>query len=100
MGKLDALTKKYLSQDQVFADAFNYLIFDGKPVINPKELKEQDPTEIAVIRKLGRVFTDRKIAGYIEELYDPAQRIRHSGSARDRRPGQYSLCNAGEGLSV
>ncbi len=64
MGKLDALTKKYLSQDQVFADAFNYLIFDGKPVINPKELKEQDPTEVAVIRKLGRVLQTRRYGIY------------------------------------
>ena len=73
MGKLDALTKKYLSQDEVFADAFNYLIFDGKPVIDPRELKEQDPTEIAVIRKLGRVFTDQKMRDILKSCT-----IRHS----------------------
>ena len=61
MGKLDTLTKKYLSQNEVFADAFNYLIFDGKQVIDPSELTEQDPTEIAVIRKLGRTITDQKL---------------------------------------
>ena len=61
MGRLDTLTKSYLSQDKIFADAFNYLIFDGKQVIDPAELKEQDPTEVTVIRKLGRAIADQKM---------------------------------------
>ena len=32
----------------VFADAFNYLLYDGKKVIDPQSLKEIDPTEIAL----------------------------------------------------
>lgn len=61
MGKRDVLTKKYLSQPEIFADAFNYFLFDGKQVIKPKDLKEQDATELAVIKKMGRIFTDQKM---------------------------------------
>lgn len=60
MGKNDTLTKHYLGQNAVFADAFNYYLFNGKQVIKPEDLKEQDPTEIAMIRKLGQVFPNQK----------------------------------------
>ena len=61
MGKKDTLTKKYLSRPDIFADAFNYFLFDGRKVIKPKELQEQDSTELAVINKLGKLFTDQKL---------------------------------------
>ena len=61
MGRKDSRTKKYLAQPKVFADAFNYFIFDGKQVIRPGDLKEQDPGEIAVIKKAGKLMADQKI---------------------------------------
>ena len=33
MGQADSATKMFLRDNEVFADAFNYLIYDGKPVI-------------------------------------------------------------------
>ncbi|MCR5673004.1 MAG: transposase [Lachnospiraceae bacterium] len=60
MSTKDSLTKLFLSQEDVFADAFNYLLFGGEAVIKPEDLTEQDPTEIAEIRKLGKIFTDQK----------------------------------------
>ena len=60
MRKKDSLTKLFLSQEDVFADAFNYLLFGGEAVIKPEDLTEQDPTEIAEIKKLGKIFTDQK----------------------------------------
>lgn len=48
MGKYDAESKKYLSVNQIFADAFNYIIYDGEPVIKPEALKPVDTTEIAI----------------------------------------------------
>ncbi len=60
MSKKDTLTKQYLGQDPVFADTFNYYLFSGEQVIKPDDLKEQDPTEIAIIRKLGRAFPHQK----------------------------------------
>lgn len=48
MGKVDTVTKAYMRKNNFFADAFNYLIYDGKPVVNPEQLRELDTTEIAL----------------------------------------------------
>ena len=48
MGRMDAETKAYMSDPFHFADAFNYLIYHGRPVINPNELRPLDAAEIAV----------------------------------------------------
>ena len=48
MGRMDAETKAYMSDPFHFADAFNYLIYDGQPVIDPKALKPLDTAEIAI----------------------------------------------------
>ena len=56
----DSITKIFMSKDNVFADAFNYLIYDGADVIKPEDLVAQDPTETIVISKAGKVFTDQK----------------------------------------
>ena len=48
MGLADTVTKAYMKENTVFADAFNYLIYGGKTVVNPTQLKELDTTEIAL----------------------------------------------------
>ena len=48
MGKFDAEGKQYLSNRVVFADAFNYLLYDGDQVIKPEELRELDTTELTI----------------------------------------------------
>ena len=48
MGLIDTEGKKYLSDNEIFADAFNYLIYGGKQVIKAAELREIDTTELAV----------------------------------------------------
>ena len=40
MGTADIVTKEYMRENTVFADAFNYLIYNGKKVIDPAKLKE------------------------------------------------------------
>ena len=57
MGTADIVTKEYMRENTVFADAFNYLIYNGKKVIDPAKLKEIDPTEIAL------PFDDEEKAG-------------------------------------
>ena len=46
MGKVDVVTKEYMQNNAVFADAFNYFIYGGKQVIQPEKLHEMDPEEI------------------------------------------------------
>ena len=49
MGKADIVTKEYMRKPHVFADAFNYYLYDGRQVIKPSELKEMDTAEILSI---------------------------------------------------
>lgn len=46
IGAVDTITKAYIRENEVFADAFNYFIYQGRQVINPENLKELDTTEI------------------------------------------------------
>lgn len=48
MGLADTVTKAYMKENAVFADAFNYLIYGGKAIVNPEQLQELDTTEIAL----------------------------------------------------
>ena len=48
MGEKDTLTKHFMSRPEVFADAFNYLMYEGEPVIRSEKLSEVDTTAIAV----------------------------------------------------
>lgn len=44
----DTTTKQYMSEPAVFADAFNYLIYGGRPVIRPEQLTDLDATQFAL----------------------------------------------------
>ena len=48
MGVIDTEGKKYLSDNEIFADAFNYFVYGGKQVIKAGELREIDTTELSV----------------------------------------------------
>lgn len=48
MAAQDAMGKWYMSDNAIFADAFNFLLYDGEQVIKPEELREVDTTEIAL----------------------------------------------------
>ena len=48
MGAMDIEGKQYLSNPVFFADAFNYLLYDGEQVIKPESLQELDTTELTV----------------------------------------------------
>lgn len=48
MGKVDTVTKAYMRKNNIFADAFNYLIYERKPVVDLEQLRELDTTEIAL----------------------------------------------------
>ena len=48
MGDIDIESKKYMSDNAHFADAFNYLIYDGESVIDPAALSPLDTTEIVI----------------------------------------------------
>lgn len=48
MGAADTVTKAYMKENTVFADAFNYLLYRGRAVVDPTQLQKLDTTEIAL----------------------------------------------------
>ena len=48
MGVKDTEGKQYLSNTRYFAELFNFLLYDGKPVIKANEIRELDTTELTV----------------------------------------------------
>lgn len=64
MGAADTVTKAYMRENAIFADAFNYMIYGGRRVIDPNSLKELDTTEIAL------PFGDDKIDEAVQKYRD------------------------------
>ncbi len=48
MGQADIATAKYLRRNEIFADMFNFFLYNGKEVIDPDSLQELDTREIEV----------------------------------------------------
>ena len=48
LSKKDTVTKEYMEDNAIFADAFNFYIYNGEQVIKPEKLKAIDTTEIAL----------------------------------------------------
>lgn len=46
MGKIDAITYEYMSDNTRFADVFNYYLYDGRRVIQADKLHELDSREL------------------------------------------------------
>lgn len=49
MGVADVVTKAYIRENCVFADAVNFLIYQGNCVVSPADLQELDTTEFAIL---------------------------------------------------
>lgn len=48
LGKKDTVTKEYMRNPIVFADAFNKYLYHGRQVIRPENLRELDTAEIVI----------------------------------------------------
>ncbi len=57
MGEIDKKTKEYLSHKDIFADVFNYALYDGSQVIKPDDLSELDPESV----RLANLLTGSKL---------------------------------------
>lgn len=60
LGRKDTISKKYMSDNVKFADAFNFYLYSGKQIIKPENLIERDITEIALPHKNGETYTVEK----------------------------------------
>ena len=66
MSKKDAVTKDYMGNSAIFADAFNFLIYDGQPVINSKQLRAMDTAELVL--PYGKDGARTSVQRYRDEL--------------------------------
>ncbi|MDO4266955.1 MAG: hypothetical protein Q4C73_00690 [Eubacteriales bacterium] len=48
MGKADTVTKNYMKQNNVFADAFNMYLYNGRQIIRPEQLREMDTAALSI----------------------------------------------------
>ena len=48
LGEKDTITKNYMQDKTIFADAFNFLLYDGKQVIKPEQLKPVDTASLVL----------------------------------------------------
>ena len=68
MSKKDTVTKAFMRENTVFADAFNYLIFNGKKVIQPEQLQELDTTELVQLIAKGKNNKNESVQKYRDIL--------------------------------
>ena len=68
MSKKDIVTKAFMRENTVFADAFNYLIFNGKKVIQPERLQELDTTELVQLIAKGKNNKNESVQKYRDIL--------------------------------
>ena len=68
MSKKDTVTKAFIRENAVFADAFNYLIFNGEKVIQPERLRELDTTELVQLVVKGKKSSNEAIQKYRDVL--------------------------------
>lgn len=60
MGEKDIVSHGFMTDNEHFADAFNFAIGDGKKLIKPEDLVDVDITEEAIIDTSDGLFTSRK----------------------------------------
>lgn len=70
MGNTDVVTKNYMRQNTVFADACNYLIYGGRNIVDPKKLTELDPTELGVLFETDNSVSDMDKPETIQKYRD------------------------------
>lgn len=101
MGTKDILSKEYFSNPVSFADVFNYLIYNGEPVIRPENLHPVDASEILLpYGKKGARLP-------IERLRDLMRMVGGHGGwrngvypLRQRVPDAHPLCDARQGYDL
>lgn len=60
MSAKDTKAKEFLTNNERFADIFNYYLFDGNPVIDPEDLQEKDTTKVLSLYGVDRKETQKQ----------------------------------------
>ncbi|MBQ4514214.1 MAG: hypothetical protein II969_14560 [Anaerolineaceae bacterium] len=68
MGRADDITKEYVRRNYIFADLFNFFLYNGEEVIKPEHLREMDITEIALPFGNGKDLSVQKLRDVLKIL--------------------------------
>ena len=97
MSAKDSMAKEYFADNARFADLCNNILYGGREVILPENLKERDTTE--VLTALG---LDKKTIA-VQKLRDIFQKCQHQiyrqiicGTDRSRKSVGYTLFHSGK----
>ena len=91
MGKKDAVSKHYMSKNEIFADAVNFYFFDGRREVRPEDLETGDTEELELL--YGK---HAAVSGCVKEMCDPGTWQDGVCDLWDRGPVGDSLCDAGK----
>ena len=67
MREKSIMSRRFISQNEVFADIFNYHLYQGKQVIKEDDLEERDSTEVAVLIQDEKAYAVEKIRDILKE---------------------------------
>ena len=73
MADKDTITKEYMQDNETFADAFNFLLYNGEQVIKPERLKSLDTTTIT-----PKEISDEDFAKFHTELKEVLKYVKYS----------------------
>ena len=67
MREKSIMSRRFMTQNKVFADVFNYHLYQGRQVIKESDLKERDSTEVAVLIQNEQAYAIEKIRDVLKE---------------------------------
>lgn len=67
MREKSIMSRRFISQNEVFADIFNYHLYQGKQVIKEDDLEERDSTELAVLIQDEKAYAVEKMRDILKE---------------------------------
>ncbi len=97
MGVKNTVTTKYMRQNEIFADAFNYFVYGGEQVINPENLEELDTCEVE-IENQSNIHYAMPVKNMVYDALQYAKQV-EAAVASHKVSGDYKGADSDEYLS-
>lgn len=97
LGVKNTVTTKYMRQNEIFADAFNYFVYGGEQVINPENLEELDTCEVE-IENQSNIHYAMPVKNMVYDALQYAKQV-EAAVASHKVSGDYKGADSDEYLS-
>ncbi len=67
MREKSVMSRRFIAQKKVFADIFNFHLYQGRRVIKEEDLQERDSTEVAVLIQDEKAYAVEKVRDILKE---------------------------------